>query len=206
MHIRADKLASFHEIAARLCAPDAKARFQGVTDRLIELKLQPVPWWVIAVIAEREYGGPPHWDRQLGQGDPLNKKSTHVPKGRGPFLSQPDDVTPGHDAWTRCAVDALVNCDPFAAKNADWSVGGVLTLLESFNGMGYAMRNVPSAYVWSGTDQYISGKFVKDHVYRKNVVDIQEGCAPILVAMAAIDPSVRVGAPLDDSRPGALVA
>jgi lysozyme family protein len=196
MHLRAERIPAFHSIGMRLCEPSAKARYQAVTDRLIALgktdpTIQPVPWWFTAVVSEREYGGPPHWDKQLGQGDDLHKMSRHEPKGRGPFLNHPGDVTPGFDAWTRCCLDALIECAPKAAKWTLWTVGGVLTLLEEYNGLGYAARGVPSAYVWSGTDQYESGKFIADHEYRKNVVDVQEGCAPILAMMMALDPSIK---------------
>lgn len=34
---------------------------------------------------------------------------------------------------------------------------------------------------------YVSGKFVADHVYRAGVIDVQEGCAPLLAVMMAID-------------------
>lgn len=194
MHLRADRLPAFHSTAVRLCAADAKVRYQGVTDRLVEAGKQPVPWWFIAVVSEREYGGPPHWDHQLGQGDPLAHVSVHDPRGRGPFLMHPDDVTPGNDNWTRGCLDALIECGPYAAKWDDWTVGGVLTLWEEYNGLGYAARGVPSAYVWSGTDQYVSGKYIADHVYRASAVDVQEGCAPILALMMALDPSIAFAA------------
>lgn len=183
---------AFQATARRLCDPAAKARYQrisaGTAHAVLGTTLQ-VPWFVIAVIHEREAGGPPHWDRQLGQGDPLAHESIHDPRGRGPFFNHPDDP-PGEDAFYRAALDALTDCNPYAAKWQDWSIGGTLTLLEEYNGLGYAMRGVPSAYVWSGTNQYTAGKFVADHVYRANVRDVQEGCAPILAAMMAIDPSI----------------
>lgn len=191
MHLKANRLAAFHEAAVRLSTPDAKACYMAVTDRLVELKLQLVPWWFIAIVSEREYGGPPHWDRQLGQGDLLDRKSRHDPAGMGPYLAHPGDTTPGNDAWTRCCVDVLQNSAPFAAKWTLWTVGGVMTLFEEYNGLGYAARGVPSAYVWSGTDQYVSGKYVADHVYRAGVVDVQEGCAPILSMMMALDPTIK---------------
>ncbi|WP_407155165.1 hypothetical protein [Bradyrhizobium sp. STM 3557] len=190
MHIKANLLPDFDATAKRLSAPDAKARYQGVTDRLVELKLQPVPWWFIAIVSEREYGGPPHWDRQLAQGDPLHAVSTHEPKGRGPFLAHADDVTPGRDAWTRGCLDALIDCAPHAANWTDWSVGGVLTLFEEYNGIGYAIRGIASPYVWSGTDQYDHGKFTADGVFNARKVDVQEGCAPILARMMVLDPSI----------------
>lgn len=205
MHVKADRIGVFDATAKRLCEPSSKARYMGVTKRLQEMGMQLVPWWFVAVVSEREYGGPPRWNRQLGQGDPLNQVSTHDPKGRGPFLDHPGDVTPGNDAWTRCCLDALINCGPYAAKWTDWSVGGILTLLEEYNGLGYANKGVPSAYVWSGTDQYVSGKYVADHDYRANVVDVQEGCAPLLSRMMAIDPSVVLGKVPAASQPAGPV-
>lgn len=194
MHMKADRIPAFDATAKRLCDPSAKARFAAVTGRLAAAGLEPVPWWFIAVVAEREYGGPPRWDRQLGQGDPLGEVSRNDPAGRGPFLNHPDD-TPGHDAWTRCALDALIDCAPRAARWTDWTVGGALTILEEYNGLGYSNMGVPSAYVWSGTDQYVSGKYIADHAYRASAVDVQEGCAPIIARMMALDASIQFAAP-----------
>jgi hypothetical protein len=103
----------------------------------------------------------------------------HVPAGRGPFKS-----------WEDAAVDALNNCAPYAGRNRDWSIGALLTKLEEYNGLGYAARGVPSPYVWAGTDQYRSGKYVRDGVYDPNVIDSQAGCAGLLIAMKALDPSI----------------
>jgi lysozyme family protein len=197
MHLKAARISVFHETALRLSEASAKARYQGVTDRLTELAatdpaINPVPWWFVAIVSEREYGGPPHWDRQLGQGDFLGAKSINVPQGMGPYLDHPSDVTPGFDAWTRCCTDTLINTPPFAAKWTVWSIGGALTLFEEYNGLGYAERGVPSAYVWSGTDQYIAGKFVADHVYNPKYIDVQEGCAGILSMMMLVDKSIQI--------------
>ena len=68
-------------------------------------------------------------------------------------------------SWEEAAIDALVNCSPYAARNKDWSIGRTLTVLEQYNGLGYAARGRPSPYIWSGTDQYRSGKYVRDGVY-----------------------------------------
>jgi len=191
MHMRASRIPQFKSTAARLCETANKARYQGVTDHLTAFGYPGVPWWFTAIVSEREYGGPPHWDKQLGQGDPLHEVSHNEPKGRGPFLDHPGDVTPGYDAWTRCALDALVDCAPHAAKWPDWTVGGVMTLFEEYNGLGYAARGTASPYVWSGTDQYISGKFIRDHVFDPKRADVQFGCAGILAMMMAIDPTIQ---------------
>lgn len=137
-----------------------------------------IAWVFIAVSHYRESSQ--DFSRSLAQGDPWNRVSTHVPAGRGPFQSFED-----------AAVDALVKCSPYAAKLKDWSIGGMLTNLERFNGTGYAARGVPSAYVWSGTDQYRSGKFVADGVYDPNKVDAQLGVAGLIMVMMELDPSIK---------------
>ena len=148
-----------------------KPRYQAVEART------GVPWFVIAVIHERESSQ--NWFGSLAQGDPWNRVSVHVPKGRGPFRS-----------WEEAAIDALASCAPYAARNKDWSIGGMLTELEQYNGLGYASRGVPSPYVWSGTNQYKSGKYVRDGVYDPSAVDSQPGCAGLLLAMVALDRTI----------------
>lgn len=177
MQVNPSRLAALDATAHRLCAPNAKKQYQAIE------RATNVPWFVVAVIHERETGQ--RWDRQLGQGDPLGQKSTHDPIGRGPFF--------GDDAFYRSALDALIDCPPYAAHWTDWSAGGTLTLLEEYNGLGYANKGVPSAYVWSGSNQYKSGKYVADHDYREDVIDVQQGCAPLISRMMAIDSSIKFG-------------
>jgi lysozyme family protein len=160
-------------VAQRLVAASAKARYQTVSNTT------KVPWFVIAVIHEREASQ--SWKANLAQGDPWNKVSIHVPKGRGPFTS-----------WEDAAVDALTNCAPHAAQWQDWAIGGSLTLLEEYNGLGYAARGVPSPYVWASTDQYVKGKYVADGHYDPNAVDQQMGCAALLSRMKQLDPTITV--------------
>jgi len=159
----------FVPVAKRLVA--AKQRYLTVSQRT------GIPWPFIAVTHQRESSQ--NWNRSLAQGDPWNQVSTHVPAGRGPFNS-----------WEEAAYDALVNCGPYAASNKDWSIGGLLTLLERYNGVGYVNRGLPSPYLWSGTDQYKSGKYVRDGVFDPNVADQQLGCAGLIMAMMQIDPSI----------------
>lgn len=120
-----------------------------------------------------------NFNRQLGQGDPINQVSTHVPKGRGPFNSFEDS-----------AYDALVNCAPYAARVKDWSMPGMLTILEMYNGLGYARRTIPSPYVWSGTDQYQRGKYVADGVFDANTVDKQLGVAGLILSLDKADDTI----------------
>lgn len=136
-----------------------------------------IAWVFIAVSHYRESSQ--DFSKSLAQGDPWGEASVHVPAGRGPFKSFED-----------AAVDALVRCSPYAARLKDWSIGGMLTNLERFNGVGYAARGVPSAYVWSGTDQYHSGKFVADGVYDPEKIDKQLGVAGLILTMMELDASI----------------
>ncbi len=180
---------SFTPVAKRLVA--AKARYQ-----VVEAKTG-VPWPIIAVIHERESSQ--DWSTHLGQGDPLNHVTVHVPAGRGPFF--------GPDAWERGAIDALADCPPFLARKTDWSVGGSLTNLEAYNGLKYAGANRPSPYIWAGTSIYDpptgpGGKVVVDHGPIENVVDKQLGCAGLLMAMMALDATITfTGAVISDKPP-----
>ena len=161
--------ASFRATARRLVA--ARRKYEAVA------ATTGVPWFAIAVIHEREASQ--RWDASIAQGDRWDRVSVHVPKGRGPFAS-----------WDAAAIDALTDCAPHAARWRDWSPGGLCTLLEQYNGLGYAGRGLPSPYIWAGTDQYRSGKYVADGRFDPDAVDQQLGCAGMLVAMAEIDGSV----------------
>jgi lysozyme family protein len=167
----------FTPVAKRLVA--AKERYLAVSART------GIPYPFIAVTHQRESSQ--NWQRSLAQGDPWNQESTHVPAKRGPFKS-----------WEDAAYDALVNCGPYAARNKDWSIGGLLTLLERYNGLGYftgplkgRYPSQPSPYIWAGTDQYSRGKYVADGVFDPSAVDKQLGCAGLIMAMMALDPSIR---------------
>jgi lysozyme family protein len=151
-------------VAERLSAADTVARYRAVA------AATGVPWYVIAVIHERESSQ--SWTASLAQGDPWKRKSIHVPKGRGPFAS-----------WEDAAIDALKNCAPHLAKWTDWTAGGALTGLEAYNGLGYAMRACPSPYLWAATNQYEAGKFVADHHFDPAAVDHQIGCAALMKEM-----------------------
>lgn len=164
MHILASKGPLFKAVADRLLFN--KPRYEAVSKALKE-KGYEIPWEFIAVTHQRESSG--DFTTYLGNGQKLNKKTTIVPKGRGPFSS-----------WEEGAIDALVYAPPYAAKNKDWTIGGTLTKLEEYNGLGYARMNKPSPYLWAGTDQYEKGKYVADGEYDPNHVDTQLGCAGLL--------------------------
>lgn len=71
----------------------------------------------------------------------------------------------------------------------------MLTVMEQYNGLGYAYKNTPSPYIWSGTDQYQKGKYIRDHVFDPNVVDKQLGVAGLILSLLSADPTIRFPAP-----------
>jgi lysozyme family protein len=174
MRVDPNLIPSLTKVANSLAAQ--KARYQAVSE------LTDVPWFIIAVIHEREASQ--SFAANLAQGDPWNTISVHDPAGRGPFAS-----------WEDAAVDALTKCPPHAANWQDWTIGGALTLLEQYNGLGYAARGVPSPYIWASTDQYVMGKFVSDHHYDPTAVDHQLGCAALLKIMRDVDNTINLNEP-----------
>lgn len=144
-----------------------RSRYEAVA------KMTGVPWDVIAVIHYRESSG--NFAGVLHNGQKIigtGKKTTLVPKGRGPF-----------DTWERAAIDALTDCHPFLASNKDWSIAATLDKLEAYNGMGYSKKGLPSPYLWAGTDQYEKGKYVADGKFDPNHVDQQLGVAALLMRL-----------------------
>jgi len=169
MSIRPSKLTEFRKIAKRLF--DAKERYVRVQNKT------GVPWYMIAVIHEREASQ--NWNTQLAQGDPLSRSSTHVPRGRGPFAT-----------WEAGALDAL-HIDKLDQVK-DWRIEKILYYLELYNGWGYHSHGVPSAYVWAGSTIYTRGKYVADGVWSSTATDTQPGCAPLLKCLMELDPTIKV--------------
>lgn len=166
------RLAEVQAVAKRLAAPAAKAIYQQISTATA------VPWWVIAVIHEREAGQ--NFNRSIAQGDSWNEISTHVPRGMGPF-----------DSFIAAAIFSLKRCAPYPAKWTDWTAGGTLTLLVLYNGTGYEdFHHEVSPYDFGATTMEEEGKYVADGKWSATVWDSQVGCAAMLKAMMAIDPSI----------------
>lgn len=130
-----------------------------------------VPWFVVGVIHTMECGA--NFDCHLHNGDPLTAKTKNVPKGR------PDGVPPF--TWEDSAVDALLYME--LDKWTDWSIGGTLYKLETYNGFGYRKKNVPSPYLWGGSYFYKRGKFIRDGVWSPIASSKQIGGAVLLRRM-----------------------
>lgn len=171
MHEKSTRIAEAREFAIRAVA--RKDFYQKISDRVAQHG-HVVPWWVIPLIHEREcIGGIKNLGCSIGQGSPWNRKSPIVPY-TGPYGSFED-----------AAVASLLSI-----KNRNWSAGGAMTFMELYNGPGYANRGKPAPYIWAGTDQYVKGKYVRDHDYDPNFVDPQLGVAIMLREMQRADPTI----------------
>jgi lysozyme family protein len=138
-----------------------------------------VKWYHIAVLHMREAGG--NFSCYLGNGQPLARRTTLVPKNRGPFLGPRAFIDGCLDAL---AIDGL-------SKVLDWRLEKMLYYAELFNGTGYYLHGLPSPYLWGGTNIQRPGKYVADGRFRSDIWDTQPGCAPLLATLASLDSSIQ---------------
>ena len=128
-----------------------------------------IPWPFIGIVHGMECGF--NFGTHLHNGDPLSKRTVHVPKGR-PASGQPPFT------WLDSARDALAleKLD----EVADWSLPRLLYQLEAYNGFGYRPRGIPTPYLWSFSTLYRAGKFTSDGVFDPGAVSRQCGAAVML--------------------------
>lgn len=153
-------------IATRIVA--AKARYEAAGKAL------GIPWYFIGAVHSLESSL--SFATHLHNGDPLTKRTTHVPKDR-PLGNPPF-------TWEVSATDALKlrGLD----KWKDWSLSGLLYALEGYNGFGYRLFHpeVKSPYLWSFSNHYTSGKYVADGTWSPTAKSGQCGAAVLLRRMA----------------------
>jgi lysozyme family protein len=128
-----------------------------------------MPWMFIGIIHAME--GSFNFTTHLHNGDPLRKRTVHVPRNR-PVAGQPPFT------WRDSARDALQMKGYDSVT--DWSVPHMLYLWEKYNGLGYRPRRVPSPYLWSFSTIYTAGKYVLDGKFDPNAVSQQCGAAVML--------------------------
>lgn len=134
-----------------------------------------IPWYVVAAIHYREASF--NFNRHLHNGDPLTKRTTRVPQGR-PKVGNPPFT------WEFSAIDALsdrkFSIDPKI-------IGDLLDEMEKFNGLGYRRyKKIMSPYLWSWSNQYEKGKYVKDGSFDPEFIDGQCGVALIIKELKSL--------------------
>ncbi len=147
-----------------------------------------IPQIWMATLFEREASS--DFSRNPAQGDRWDRVSTHVPRGRGPFPN-----------WTAAARDAyhIDGTDRVGAEN--WTWARACYEGEVFNGMGYRAHGIHSPYLWAGTNNYTSGKYVADGVWSSSAVDQQLGIVPVMVRMVALRPSLALPGTMPPADP-----
>ncbi len=146
-------------------------------DTYVAIQNKTGVWWYhIAVLHIRESDS--NFNTYLGNGDPLNRPTTHVPAGRGPF---PDFISGAVDALHLDGLDKVV---------LPWPIEKILYWSEVFNGAGYWNKGIPSPYIWGATNVQVRGKYVRDGVYDPNAWDTQPGCAAILWMLGHLDTTI----------------
>lgn len=174
MKIRPDRIAEIDRAAMKLVRLYQAGQYADVPASTGI----PVAW--IAASFEREATS--NFSRSPAQGDPWDRVSTHVPKGRGPFAS-----------WAAAARDAyhLNGLDRVGAANWTWALAYYYA--EFFNGFGYRdFHRMRSPYVIGGTNLQTSGKYVADGVFDGATMDSQIGVLPLMMRMAELCPAVTV--------------
>ena len=160
-------------------------------------KITRVPWPMVAVNHRRESDC--NWDTYLGNGQALNRRTTIVPEGRGPFCQS---LPAPFEAFIRGAVDAYAIDGLSAVQQqgdkwvlgqewGSWPVEKMIYYCIRFNGWGYYYRGIVSPYAWGGTIIQQRGKFTSDGHFDPNEWDKQPGCAPMLWMIGYLDTSVR---------------
>ena len=151
-----------------------KARYEAVS------QATNMPPALIAALHWRESTG--DFSTYLHQGDPLGKPAVHVPTNIPVFYE-----------WEDAAIHALnmrynKNLQESMEITADTrNPTPLASFAEAYNGLGYHTRGVASPYVYSGTDQYSSGKYVADGQYSSRAVDGQLGVMTLMGAAGGLD-------------------
>jgi len=158
MVVRPERLAAADEAARRMASREA--RYRAITDPM------GVPWYWLAAVHELEHSG--RFTTSMVVRDAID-----TPPG------QPvRDPTITDAQWDNTARDLLRGRGLPSWR--DWSVAGLLYQWERYNGFGYRTHDVPTPYLWSYSNQYTTGKFIRANVFSPTTVSAQPGAAVLL--------------------------
>lgn len=160
-------------VAGKLLQHVKEGKYAAVSAKL------GIPQIFIATSFERESSS--NFNDSPAQGDPWNRISTHVPRGRGPFKNWADAAD---DAYTLDGLDKI--------GAANWTWPRFCYEGELFNGFGYRSHGIHTPYDWAGTNDYSVGKYVADGVWSGSAVDQQLGIVPVARMMASTMPELDI--------------
>jgi lysozyme family protein len=116
----------------------------------------------------------------------------HHMESFGDFTKSLSENAPISDgSWVRDALEAL-NAEGYKpGEPLDWSdFSRWLLRAEQYDGWRYAVRQpeVPSPYLWSGTDQYTSGFYMASGSWNELAVSTKVGAVAIWASLGMIPP------------------
>lgn len=137
-----------------------------------------VPAALLATLHQRESSA--DFSTYLGNGEPLNRVTRLVPKGRGPFPT-----------WEAGAIDAI-QLEGLDKPASPWTMPYACWTGEGYNGFGPRNHGRHTGYLWGGTNIYDGGKYVRDGVWDPDFKDPQIGIIPVILRLGSLDPSLQL--------------
>src|SRR5215510_15153682 len=138
------------------------------------------PWFVVGLIHQMECDL--NFRGHLHNGDPLTARTCNEPVGR-PRSGHPPFL------WSDSAADAI-RYDKLD-QVPQWTCERVAFWLEKYNGFrSRTEHHINTPYLWSGTNHYDRGKFVRDNVWSDTIASKQVGAMPILRELMKLDASI----------------
>lgn len=153
-------------------------------DKYLEVQRRTnVPWYWVGCVHQLE--GSCNFATHLHNGDPLTRRTSHVPAGR------PKEGSPPF-TWMESAEDALKMKALHEIKT--WSIERMCFEWERYNGWGYRRfhPSTLSPYLWSGSYHYKMGKYVADGRWSASAVSQQIGTCVLLKKLVELDPTIQL--------------
>jgi lysozyme family protein len=167
------KITKFHEAEATAIRI---IPFLPIYREIFQQTNVPLAW--LAAVNERESSS--NFHTYFGNGDPLNRKTRDVPRGRGPF-----------NTWAAGCLDALHQMGLAGLPN--WTLDFFCYQSERYNGFGYEeFHHELSPYVVGGTSLQTKGKYTTDGHFNPFVMDEQLGTLAIYSALIAQMPNLAL--------------
>ena len=142
--------------------------------------LTGVPWFVVGLIHQMECDL--DFQGHLHNGDSLSARTCNEPIGR-PLGGRPPFL------WSDSAADAIRHDK--LDQVAPWTCERLAFELEKYNGFrSRTQHKINTPYLWSGTNHYERGKYVRDNVWDGAVASKQVGAMPILHELMQLDASI----------------
>jgi lysozyme family protein len=163
--IRPNRVSELTAIVKQILAN--RQRYEGIAEKA------NCPWWLVACIHNMECSL--SFSKHLHNGDSLQKRTWQIPAGR-PVRGTPPFT------FEESALDALEYDGLLGSKGH--SIPEFLYHFEKFNGWGYRTKGINSPYLWSYTNHYVKGKYVRDGVFDRDAVSLQCGIAAIMRRLA----------------------